>query len=69
MNKIRFIFHFIRHRIPLEQWWLNIRPLCRILGKHQAVFTTETELNEYMEKDCIDELDDSFSQENQTTSD
>ena len=30
-----FIF---RHRIPLENWWLKLRPLLRILAKHDSTY-------------------------------
>ncbi|CAF3500667.1 unnamed protein product [Rotaria socialis] len=26
------------HRMPLEQWWLKLRPLLRILAKHESVY-------------------------------
>jgi len=29
------------HRIPKEQWWLKLRPLLRILAKHQSTCTEE----------------------------
>ena len=29
------------HRIPLEQWWMNLRPLNRILAKHETVYISE----------------------------
>ncbi|CAF0981180.1 unnamed protein product [Rotaria sordida] len=28
----------IEHRMPLEQWWLKLRPLLRILAKHESVY-------------------------------
>lgn len=58
------MFYFNRHRLPLKQWWLNLRPLNRILGKHEAVYTSEV-LNEdsdgpkYEDKDEKD--DDNFT--------
>lgn len=31
-----------RHRIPKDQWWLNLRPLMRILAKHrEKAYMTE----------------------------
>ncbi len=27
--------------MPKKQWWLNLRPLIRILGKHEAMYTSE----------------------------
>lgn len=25
------------HRLPINQWWLKIRPILRILAKHQVM--------------------------------
>jgi len=39
-----------RHRIPKENWWLKLRPLLRILAKHDSLYQTEgvdEELDEY----------------------
>jgi 6-phosphofructokinase 1 len=30
-----------RHRIPKESWWLKLRPLLRILAKHDSVYEVE----------------------------
>ena len=27
--------------MPLEQWWLKLRPLLRILAKHETVYITD----------------------------
>jgi 6-phosphofructokinase 1 len=27
--------------MPIEQWWLKLRPLLRILAKHETVYVTE----------------------------
>jgi len=29
------------HRIPCQQWWLKIRPLLRILAKHESTYEEE----------------------------
>jgi len=29
------------HRIPCQQWWLNMRPLLRILAKHESTYVDE----------------------------
>ncbi|CAF3568447.1 unnamed protein product [Adineta steineri] len=29
------------HRMPLEQWWLKLRPLLRILAKHESVYVSD----------------------------
>jgi len=29
------------HRIPVHQWWLKIRPLLRILAKHESTYEEE----------------------------
>ena len=34
------------HRLPFEQWWMNLRPLNRILAKHETVYKSEVILNE-----------------------
>ncbi|XP_035211401.1 ATP-dependent 6-phosphofructokinase-like isoform X2 [Stegodyphus dumicola] len=31
-----------RHRIPKHQWWLKLRPLLRILAKHDSSYETES---------------------------
>jgi hypothetical protein len=30
-----------RHRIPKNQWWLKLRPLLRILAKHESAYEEE----------------------------
>ena len=30
-----------KHRIPVHQWWLKIRPLLRILAKHESTYEEE----------------------------
>ncbi|KAI8502169.1 hypothetical protein Bbelb_197570 [Branchiostoma belcheri] len=30
-----------QHRLPREQWWLKLRPLLRILAKHESVYEVE----------------------------
>lgn len=32
---------FFRHRIPKSQWWLKLRPLLRILAKHDSAYEEE----------------------------
>lgn len=32
---------YCRMRIPKEQWWLNLRPLLRILAKHDSAYGEE----------------------------
>lgn len=29
------------HRLPKEQWWMKIRPLLRILSKHDSTYEPE----------------------------
>lgn len=29
------------HRIPVQQWWLKLRPLLRILAKHESTYIEE----------------------------
>lgn len=29
------------HRLPVDQWWLKLRPLLRILAKHESTYETE----------------------------
>ena len=31
------------HRLPRTQWWLKIRPLLRLLAKHQASYVPSSE--------------------------
>ena len=37
--------------MPLEQWWLKLRPLLRILAKHETVYVSE-----YIDAN-VDEID------------
>ncbi|XP_074657068.1 ATP-dependent 6-phosphofructokinase-like isoform X2 [Tubulanus polymorphus] len=30
-----------QHRLPLEEWWLKLRPLMRILAKHESIYEIE----------------------------
>jgi len=30
-----------RHRIPLDSWWLKLRPLLRIMAKHETTYLAE----------------------------
>ena len=30
------------HRIPKENWWLKLRPLLRILAKHDSSYEVES---------------------------
>ncbi|CAF2454043.1 unnamed protein product [Rotaria sp. Silwood2] len=32
----------VEHRMPLEQWWLKLRPLLRILAKHESVYVGDS---------------------------
>lgn len=32
---------FFRQRIPKHQWWLKLRPLLRILAKHDSTYEEE----------------------------
>lgn len=29
------------HRLPVEQWWMKLRPLLRILAKHNSIYCPE----------------------------
>ena len=29
-------FVVFRHRLPLDQWWLKLRPLIKVLAKHKS---------------------------------
>ncbi|VDM22854.1 unnamed protein product [Wuchereria bancrofti] len=29
------------HRLPKDQWWMRLRPLLRILAKHDSTYETE----------------------------
>lgn len=42
---ISYAFTFIidRKRLPRDQWWLKLRPLLRILAKHDAIYTGQAE--------------------------
>jgi 6-phosphofructokinase 1 len=38
--EIIFVLNY-RHRIPKKQWWLKLRPLLRILAKHDSSYEEE----------------------------
>jgi len=38
-----------RHRIPRESWWLKLRPLLRILAKHETTYVAE-DVKEHIEE-------------------
>ncbi|XP_076438032.1 ATP-dependent 6-phosphofructokinase-like isoform X2 [Babylonia areolata] len=45
------------NRIPLEQWWLKLRPLLRIMAKHQqVVYATDVELSTLKEVEEDEDL-------------
>ncbi len=49
------------HRIPLDQWWIKLRPLSRILAKHEALYTPEVDLDILsLCTDSNEEEDESF---------
>jgi hypothetical protein len=31
-----------RHQLPTDQWWLKMRPLLRILAKHNSIYRRES---------------------------
>lgn len=35
-----------KHRLPQDQWWMKLRPLLRILAKHETVYVSEVLKNE-----------------------
>lgn len=35
------ILNYFSLRIPKEQWWLKLRPLLRILAKHDSAYEEE----------------------------
>ncbi len=50
-----------RRRLPTEQWWMKLRPLLRILAKHETVYVSEVLKEEPNDGDeegggAIDEL-------------
>jgi 6-phosphofructokinase 1 len=38
-----------QHRIPLDNWWLKLRPLLRIMAKHETTYIAE-EFMEHLEE-------------------
>lgn len=36
------LYCYCRHRIPVDNWWLKLRPLLRILAKHESVYEVES---------------------------
>ena len=45
------------HRLPKDQWWLKLRPLNRILAKHETVYVSE------IKNDCYGGEDDEEEEE------
>jgi len=43
-----------KHRLPKEQWWLKIRPLLRILAKHDSIYQTSAVVTD---ADSVDKHD------------
>jgi len=39
------------HRIPKRQWWLKLRPLLRILAKHDSLYYEQEAQEEIAEDD------------------
>nr|AAX26367.1 unknown [Schistosoma japonicum] len=31
-----------KHRLPKEEWWLSLRPLMRIMAKHDSLYESES---------------------------
>lgn len=31
-----------KHRVPMDNWWLNLRPLMRIMAKHESLYESES---------------------------
>nr|CDS20605.1 6 phosphofructokinase [Echinococcus granulosus] len=31
-----------KHRVPCDNWWLNLRPLMRIMAKHESLYESES---------------------------
>ncbi|VDO08833.1 unnamed protein product [Rodentolepis nana] len=31
-----------KHRVPVDNWWLNLRPLMRIMAKHESLYESES---------------------------
>jgi len=52
VEKLRNQTDFV-HRLPKEQWWLKLRPLLRILAKHDSIYETSA-VN--IEEECQGEL-------------
>ncbi|CAF1008715.1 unnamed protein product [Brachionus calyciflorus] len=46
------------HRLPKKQWWLNMRPLIRILGKHEAVYKSEVMTKDEDVEEFIEDRDE-----------
>ena len=42
------VLFFFRHRIPIHQWWIQLRPLLRIMAHYSddtAVYETDVDLD------------------------
>ena len=47
------------HRLPKDQWWMKLRPLLRILAKHETVYISEV----LKEEECDEEIEDEIKAE------
>lgn len=57
-----------RHRLPKEQWWLKLRPLNRILAKHETVYVSEVITEETCET-CEEETGDEMKENDKDETD
>jgi len=45
-----------KHRIDKEQWWLKLRPLLRILAKHESTYEVESVFGAATDIDSVDKV-------------
>ena len=48
------VFLYLRHRISREAWWIKLRPLLRILAKHESTYEVESVIGKAKEIDHAD---------------
>ena len=42
-NSLTFSIFLFRNRVPLNNWWLVVRPLLRVLARHRETFIREVD--------------------------
>jgi len=49
---------YLRHRLPANQWWMNLRSLMRILAHHESSYKSETVVKSHNKEVNLEENED-----------